>query len=853
MFTDTDTRVPTFGHLTLREGDSAENAPQNDADDFKNDADEREAGGISDKLRVLANGMQAAIDVKLVPRLANTNKRAQEAEQAESDARRMQRVQSVCRYLADAHDAGTIPAVVSRIKTKLVIETILAHKYFPGGRGHEMEQGRLAACGITDAGAFTQAKTILEEAAQGAGTETEDALKLRKLMRSLIGNRIPGYFPTPGDVGRIVVEMANIKTGMKTLEPEAGSGHIADMIREMHPDAPLSVVEINHSLREILLAKGHNLVADDFLEWDGGGHLYDRIVMNPPFERGADTVHVRHAYDLLAPGGVLVAIVSAAVFFRSDRQIESFRGWLRDLEHNVTALPHGAFKESDRSTAVETRVIVLEKPADDGLSATHKDATPVDAADDIDTGDEQGSATHDIYSSINDLGLPVATGPVAGRITRDLPLGLIQDNRFQPRELFNPSALASLATSMQEIGQIQPILVRPAAGGKFELVAGDRRFRAAHLAGLKTIRAEIDETITDVQHAHISLSENDEREPLSPIERARGYAFLVDLDQTQDQIAKDYSISQTTVSQTIKLLELPEPVQQILRENHLSATHGFKLLKLLKFQGTEASLIRFAQDAVAAHWSVSKLDQVLSDHIADLQRAADSPYFNATQPEIPVTYAEPGPLRAADASAPTPAVVATSKPLSDFTPIDADKENTYGNRDEHTPGAVAASGASAVPTASNADANPDAAEHDARPDELPASAASLAAPTVLTVQDLNSLPIAAPAIGRFDPIIASPECRTTQHEYVQDLQRQAARPTLEVPISQGSDDLLFEMGLTPDEAIAELHEYRLSLAAKKALRALTDAYNENHSETVTPSERLSSIVVVRASHSEENN
>ncbi|WP_462328103.1 methyltransferase, partial [Desulfobaculum sp.] len=150
----------------------------------------------------------------------------------------------------------------------------------------------------------------------------------RRAERELVGRKIPGFFPTPAPVVRQMLETADIKGGMRVLEPSAGKGNIADAVKEQHPDAHLDVVETVDALRSILEGKGHTLVGRDFLKHSGT--LYDRIIMNPPFENGQEREHVRHAYSLLKPGGRLVSVMSSGPFFREQKADAAFRDWLEE-------------------------------------------------------------------------------------------------------------------------------------------------------------------------------------------------------------------------------------------------------------------------------------------------------------------------------------------------------------------------------------------------------------------------------------------------------------------------------------------------------------------------------------------
>lgn len=185
--------------------------------------------------------------------------------------------------------------------------------------------------------------------------------KIKEMELELVGRDIPGYFPTPKPVVEKMLEKADIQPGMKVLEPSAGKGNIADAIKDKHPDADLEVVEYEGALRKVLEAKGHKLVGVDFLQHKDE---YDRIVMNPPFEKGQDIDHVRHAYELLKPGGRLVAIMSEGAFSRGDKKATAFREWLEQVGGTSEKLPEGSFKSSERPTGVATRLVVIDKPAE---------------------------------------------------------------------------------------------------------------------------------------------------------------------------------------------------------------------------------------------------------------------------------------------------------------------------------------------------------------------------------------------------------------------------------------------------------------------------------------------------------
>ena len=152
-------------------------------------------------------------------------------------------------------------------------------------------------------------------------------------------------------------------------------------------------------------------------------------------------------------------------------------------------------------------------------------------------------------------------------------------NPFQPRKIFNEEAFKSLAESIKEHGIIQPIVVRK-KDKKYEIVAGERRFRAAKLAGLKEIPAIVKE-MTEQQMMEVAILENLQREDLTPIEEAEAYSSLIEnLNFTQDELAKRLGKSRPHIANHIRLLQLPEDVRKLMNEGVLSMGHGRALLGL---------------------------------------------------------------------------------------------------------------------------------------------------------------------------------------------------------------------------------------------------------------------------------
>ena len=192
----------------------------------------------------------------------------------------------------------------------------------------------------------------------GVDAEAEQKKAIKQKEIELANSKIDGFFPTPKNIVEKMLDEADIKKGETVLEPSAGKGNIADEIRTRYPDNALEVAEINGSLAELLKEKGHNVVGNDFLATN---KKYDKIIMNPPFEKLQDIDHVKHAYDMLNPGGRLVAIMSESPFFNSAKKAEAFRTWLEDVGGVSEKLPENSFKNSERSTGVNTRLVVIDK------------------------------------------------------------------------------------------------------------------------------------------------------------------------------------------------------------------------------------------------------------------------------------------------------------------------------------------------------------------------------------------------------------------------------------------------------------------------------------------------------------
>lgn len=197
-----------------------------------------------------------------------------------------------------------------------------------------------------------------------------------------------------------------------------------------------------------------------------------------------------------------------------------------------------------------------------------------------------------------------------GSILREVPISSIRPNPLQPRTRFDEEAMGSLAASIREVGVLQPVLVRE-VGEDYELVAGERRWRAAKRAGLQTMPVLVQSATTDVHSLEQALVENLHREDLGPLEEAAAYQQLVDeFSYTHEQVAARVGKSRTVVTNTLRLLQLPAGVQRALADGTITAGHARALLaspdrnfqeSLARRAAAEGLTVRAVEDAVRRH------------------------------------------------------------------------------------------------------------------------------------------------------------------------------------------------------------------------------------------------------------
>jgi ParB family chromosome partitioning protein len=188
---------------------------------------------------------------------------------------------------------------------------------------------------------------------------------------------------------------------------------------------------------------------------------------------------------------------------------------------------------------------------------------------------------------------------------REIPIDDINPSPYQPRQNFDKEAFSELVASVKEYGLIQPIVVRPVGVG-FELIAGERRWRAAKEAGLKRLPAIIKYS-SDIEALEIALIENIQREDLDALEEAAAYYQLIqEFNLTQEELSKRVGKSRSTVANTLRLLQLPDPVKKLIREKKISSGHARALLAL----PDEKSQVKMAQRIIADGLTVRQTENM---------------------------------------------------------------------------------------------------------------------------------------------------------------------------------------------------------------------------------------------------
>lgn len=194
--------------------------------------------------------------------------------------------------------------------------------------------------------------------------------------------------------------------------------------------------------------------------------------------------------------------------------------------------------------------------------------------------------------------------------TVTLKISEIEPNKNQPRQEFEPESLSELSESIAQHGVLQPLVVRPILGGGYEIVAGERRFRASRMAGLTEVPVVIRE-LTDAQTMELALIENLQREDLSDLELAMGYESLMkEFDMTQEQVANTVSKSRSSVANTLRLMKLPDSVKTMLTNGDITSGHARALLGLDDDDLIEQLAQEIAENSLSVREAEKRVQQI---------------------------------------------------------------------------------------------------------------------------------------------------------------------------------------------------------------------------------------------------
>lgn len=203
----------------------------------------------------------------------------------------------------------------------------------------------------------------------------------------------------------------------------------------------------------------------------------------------------------------------------------------------------------------------------------------------------------------------------------ELSINDLEPNRAQPRQSFDDGAMTELADSIAQHGVLQPILVRPLLSGGYQIVAGERRWRASRMAGLTTVPAVIRD-LTDSEVMQLALIENLQREDLKPLEEANGYKMLMDnFEFTQEEIAKTVGKSRPAITNALRLLNLPEDMQNMLERGEMTAGHARTLLSFKNEDQMKAAARRVTMEGI----SVRELEKMAKRANEEKPEKADKP------------------------------------------------------------------------------------------------------------------------------------------------------------------------------------------------------------------------------------
>lgn len=356
------------------------------------------------KFRKKAETLQGWSDKKkekLETALRNTPKRKREYNSKRIEAEIEEETAEVYQKIAEALENDTLSPLLNRLfvePNNNPIDFFIAQRdgsresYYDAFRASEVryktyDEKRLTAegekYGLESKADFDEVYEELQVLLGGKEREQKEAEKKKKqrleeLTDKWRFSKEDGFHPTPQSIISVMLRKAEVLPGNTVLEPSAGLGDIAEAVREKHPNNSIKVVEKWDSLREVLEIKGFEVVGSDTL---AHRDQYDRVLMNPPFERHQDIQHVKHVFENnLKPGGRMVAIMSRSFDKNSRLKVrKEFNTWLDEVGAYVEELPDDAFKSSFRPTGVRTNLLVINKPEGEPAPITGNEKTETKA------------------------------------------------------------------------------------------------------------------------------------------------------------------------------------------------------------------------------------------------------------------------------------------------------------------------------------------------------------------------------------------------------------------------------------------------------------------------------------------
>lgn len=357
--------------------DGEDNDEDNEYSPKTNSKSQKQDLALAAKLKDLADSMEKTIQAKLnsaTSRQRPTAKRLRVAAGMREEGYYLQNIQRVLYALSSAYEkSGMQPfSYLKNIRTKSQVELLNKYADIKGKKhedhylqsvlkNHFSDFKTLGISTVSDWGAAFLQKDDLMKIFLDPVNEHDRKMKQAhdELEMKIKGMKIPGFFPTPKTLIQKIIPLLDVKKGMSILEPSAGKGDILDALREQYSNSvQLSACEIHYDLRKFLELKGYNVVTHDFLNLT---ETYDRIIMNPPFEKGIDIDHVNHALSLLNRNGRLVAIMGEGSFIRSNKKEKTFRDMLFEQNAFVSEPIKNAFKDAFNQTGITVRIVVIKE------------------------------------------------------------------------------------------------------------------------------------------------------------------------------------------------------------------------------------------------------------------------------------------------------------------------------------------------------------------------------------------------------------------------------------------------------------------------------------------------------------